>query len=282
MQLLGNIFRKLPSFRGKQRLASLLLGKKRLLVKNVEIVAANGIRYVLPNLVETVGFELFVNGIYEETTLKLIQKQLRTGSIWLDIGANIGSVCIPVAKAMPDISVLAVEASPKMVSYLEKNISLNQLTNVKLVHKAMSDIDAQSVAFYSPEEKYGKGSFSNAYNGNMDLVETVQLDTLLKEQGITSVSFIKIDVEGYEYAVFKGATQLLMRPDAPDILFEFMDWAEAAVAGQSVGDAQRLLITYGYTLYGFDIHGGMFPLSTIVTVDYQLLYASKKQQACSR
>ncbi len=282
MNALGKLFRKLPSFRGKQRLASLLLGKKRLLAKEVEIVAKNDIRYVLPNLVETVGFELFVHGIYEETTLKLIQKQLRPGSVWLDIGANIGSVCIPVAKTSPDIPVLAVEASPKMVGFLEKNIRLNNLTNVMLVQKAMSDVDAQSVAFYSPEEKYGKGSFSNAYNGHMDLVETIRLDTLLDEKGLNDVCFIKIDVEGYEYKVFKGASKLLTRPDAPDILFEFMDWAEAAVAGQSVGDAQRLLLTYGYTLYGFDQRGTMVPLDDIVTEDYQLLYASKKQQICSR
>jgi len=63
------------------------------------------------------------------------------------------------------------------------------------------------------------------------------------------VDFIKIDVEGYEYHVFKGAETTLSRPDAPDILFEFVDWAEEKAAGIAIGDAQRILKSYGYRIF---------------------------------
>jgi FkbM family methyltransferase len=43
---------------------------------------------------------------------------------------------------------------------------------------------------------------------------------------VNKVNFIKIDVEGYEYTVFKGGKELLSQDDAPDIFLEFVDWAE--------------------------------------------------------
>ena len=59
---------------------------------------------------------------------------------------------------------------------------------------------------------------------------------------------IKIDIEGFEYFAFMGGKQLLQGPNAPDILFEFVYWAEEK-ANLQKGSAQQVLLNWGYTLY---------------------------------
>jgi hypothetical protein len=56
-------------------------------------------------------------------------------------------------------------------------------------------------------------------------------------------------VEGFEYFVFKGGSDLLQSPGAPHIIFEFVDWAEKAAMGLQPGAAQKLLLEAGYQLF---------------------------------
>ena len=57
-------------------------------------------------------------------------------------------------------------------------------------------------------------------------VNSKTLDRLIADCIISNIGLIKVDVEGFEYFVFKGGEDALNKPDAPDILFEFVDWAE--------------------------------------------------------
>ena len=90
------------------------------------------------------------------------------------------------------------------------------------------------------------------------------------------MDFIKVDVEGYEYFVFKGAADILQKKNSPDILFEFLDWAEAALPDRQAGDAQRLLKGYGYTLYEL-IGSKLIALPGIITNRSGMLFATKKK-----
>jgi len=87
---------------------------------------------------------------------------------------------------------------------------------------------------------------------------------------------IKIDVEGYEYHVFKGAETLLSGHEAPDILFEFVDWAEDLAKDISIGDAQRLLKSCGYRIFYFSENKKVLDevKGVLVTGSY-MLYATK-------
>ncbi len=71
-------------------------------------------------------------------------------------------------------------------------------------------------------------------------VATRTLDSVLSELAITSVDVLKVDVEGFEAAVFRGAERLLSGPNPPIVVFEFCDWAEQR-SGYCIGDAQRVL-----------------------------------------
>ena len=80
-----------------------------------------GLSFVVPNLIENVSFELFVNGLYEESSLKLIIENLPPNGIFVDVGANIGAISVVLAKLRPDITIYAFEASPSVFKYLEIN-----------------------------------------------------------------------------------------------------------------------------------------------------------------
>lgn len=246
---MDKLFRKLPVFKGKQRLARLLFAnaiKKR---ENIIVKGNHDCTYLLPNILENVGFDIFINGEYEPEIQLLINRLLPPNACFFDLGANIGSIVIPTAKRRPDISAVAIEAAPWVFAYLQENISKNKLKNIHLFNNALFSEDNKDLDFFSPQDKFGKGSLAPVFTNKGISVRTKKIDTIVKELNFDRVNLIKIDVEGFEYFVFKGALELLNSSGAPVIIFEFVDWAEKQAMNLEPGSAQRFLIDLGYTLY---------------------------------
>ncbi len=216
---------------------------------NIVVEGSAGARYLLPNLKDNISFDIFVNGIYEKDTVDLLDRLLPAGGYYLDLGANIGAILIPLARRRPDIKIIAVEAAPWIFRYLKENVALNELRNVKLVNKALFDKDGIELDFFSPEDKFGKGSLAHVFESEAVKVTTVTVDSLIREFNFQQVDAIKIDVEGFEYFAFKGATEVLSSASAPRIVFEFVDWAEKQAMGLTPGAAQQFLVELGYELY---------------------------------
>lgn len=275
--MLIQLLQSLPQFKGKHRVSRLLLGKSIKDKRDVILRGSNHLLYKIPNFIDSIGFDILINGIYEKETSDFIIKKLPKNGILVDIGANIGAVALPVCRQRSDVKSILIEASPRVYRYLEYNTGINKLHNCVLVNNAIAEQDGQKVSFFSPENLFGKGSMSAVFTEEAEEIETVTLDTLLNKQALQSVDFIKIDVEGYEYYAFKGGKNLLQKNNAPDILFEFVDWAESQARDLKPGDAQGLLMNYGYSIYKFN-HGIPVgkPLIQPVTAGGQLLYATKK------
>ncbi|HMO61650.1 MAG TPA: FkbM family methyltransferase [Ferruginibacter sp.] len=277
MSSIASIFRKLPEFRGKQRLARLLLRNSIATHRDIIIPGRYDCVYKVPNVKESIGFELFINGVYEDDIIRFIASRISPDTLFIDTGANIGAITLPLLKLHPGLRVICIEASARVYSYLQWNIDNANTTACTLVHAAVSDIDGNTVSFFSPDEKFGKGSMSSVFTKKAEQVPTVRLDTLVAQQGWEGSSFIKVDIEGYEYYAFSGAQRLLYGENAPDILFEFVDWAENAAAGLKTGAAQQLLLEYGYTLYR--LHDGDLQnmKGTVLTTGYAMIFATKKK-----
>ena len=128
---------------------------------------------------------------------------------------------------------------------------MNGCENIYPENLALSYEDDQNLPFYSPEEKFGKGSLTAVFTDKAEYVRTITLNTIRKKYNLGRVDFIKIDVEGHERSVFEGGDDLLSSQDAPVILFEFADWAENMVQHRTAGDAQSFLRSKGYKLYDF-------------------------------
>jgi FkbM family methyltransferase len=271
------IFRKLPLFKGKFRLAKFLFKKNIKKAKDIWIKGKYGCVYLLPNLIENVSFEIYVNGIYEQDTSDFLAKNIPSGGVFLDLGANIGAISTPLSKRRRDIRIICVEAAPRVFGYLEKNLAGNGLTDIYKVNKALFYTDNDELDFFSPDEKFGKGSLSPVFTADAQKVTTIKLDTLIRQLNLPKVDLIKIDVEGYEYHVFKGAETLLSGQEAPDILLEFVDWAEELAKDISIGDAQRLLKSCGYRIFYFSENKtAMVEVKEIIITGSYMLYATKK------
>lgn len=276
-----NFFRYLPAFRGKRRLARFLFPNQFQQEGDMIVMGKHNIQYCLPNIRENVGMDIYVNGIYEPEVVNFLKSELPQNGVYFDLGANIGSILIPLCKLRKDVLGVGVEASPWVFNYLKRNCELNEMANVRILNNALYDKDDELLDFYSPRDKYGKGSFSSLFSTDAVKVVTRRVDTLMSMLNIQNVDIIKIDVEGYECLVFKGAQKLLQHSAAPDIIFEFVDWAESQALGLKAGDAQQFLLDLGYDLFIIDREGIKKSNSILYQGAYNLL-ASKRNRRPKR
>jgi FkbM family methyltransferase len=184
-EILATIFRLLPPFKGKMKLARLLFPSIFLSKQHNLIHGKHGIVYMIPNYIDSIGFELLVGGIYEKDTIDFLVRSIPTDGILLDIGANIGSVCLPVAKKRNDITIFSIEAAKSIFEMLKRNIDLNGLHNVKAFHVALSEHAQENVAFYAPSEKFGKGSFAPVFTTEAEYVAAQTLDGFILEYSLS-------------------------------------------------------------------------------------------------
>lgn len=267
------LFRALPNFRGKHRIGRVLFKSFIEQQQNIKVEGKWGCTYFLPNLKESIAYEIFVNGVYEESTIEFLNKNLPEDGVLLDVGCNIGAIAIPLCKRRKDIRVIGIEASPFVYAYLKKNIEINQLQNITIILCALLNVTGVSLQFYSPEDKFGKGSFTNNFNGSAVNVISKTLDDIVAENNLERVDVIKMDVEGYEAKVLQGGVKTfdLFKPA---VLFEFADWAEETATDINVGDSQKILRGLGYNLYDFD--RGLQPLQNVLLDRCTLIWATKK------
>lgn len=281
LRFVSRILQLLPAgTRGKTRTAKFFL---RPLMRTYDATVRDlaGSKYLVPSLREPVAFHLLFDGVYERETLQFLFSRLGPGSTFVDVGANIGAITVPVARHVGlKGRVVAIEASPRVFRYLERNIAVNGITNVRLKCCAASDAEAPALPFFeAPAECFGSGSVGPQPNVLPGAVPAMPLDCILAGENISHVDVLKVDVEGFEAAVFRGAARLLNGPAPPIIVFEFGDWAEARTPRTKVGDAQRLLLEYGYDLWllgDFGRRNGK-PLERELVAGGAMLVAEKPQ-----
>ncbi len=191
-----------------------------------------------------------IDGVYEPETWAFLLQYLKRGTTFVDVGANIGVFTVPASHQVGTTGcVLAVEASPLIFSYLEHNVRVNRLENVKSERFAVQDKDIDDIAYYdAPLTSFGMGCLAPQFGTAPIPVSARKLDTILDKNSVFQVDVLKVDVEGFEAAVFRGAHDLLSGSLPPVVIFEFCDWAEYRAYGRK-GIAQEVLIGYGYRLW---------------------------------
>jgi FkbM family methyltransferase len=264
---LDTIFRKVPSFKGKLRLAKRLISRN---IVDAEIATKAG-KFILPNVIDNQYFELYVNGSYERKVVDYIVNNIPTNGVFLDIGANIGAISIPVAIARPDITIIAIEAMPHIFSYFKRNLELNNIDNVRALNVCCADVEGRHIRFYHHEELFGNSSFHSLHtNKHIELVTTT-IDVQLQSIQVKQVDVIKIDTEGSEGLIFKGGLNSL-RNYKPKILFEFVASYEEAIEGLAIGASQQILKQLGYDIYHFEYYPHQHSLeSTLMQGGFELI-----------
>ena len=114
-----------------------------------------GLKYLLPNLIENVSFEIFINGTFEKETVDSILSIVGelNEAVILDIGANIGGIALPLAARVRNAKIYCIEASPRVFQFLKSNVEKNNIAGNVFPHNlCLSDSDAEFVDFFSPLE----------------------------------------------------------------------------------------------------------------------------------
>ena len=143
-------------------------------------------------------------GFNEVKKRNLFTKIVHKGNIVFDIGANVGSYTILSSILVGQKGkVLAFEPMPENMKYLKNHITLNQLDNVQTFEMAVSDY-CGTARFDAAADRV---LCSISVNGNL-IVQTTTIDAVSREQSLFP-DCIKIDVEGGEAAVLRGARQVL-------------------------------------------------------------------------
>jgi FkbM family methyltransferase len=189
---------------------------------------------------DVIGMPIARFGVYEFAVSELVRRYLKPADVFVDVGANIGYYTI-IAGAIVGQSGLvhAFEPSSRVRARLERNVALNGMSHVSIHREAVSS-DSGTVRLIESADGKNDGLAYVTASGDAvgTEVRSVRLDELDALQRRVP-ALIKVDVEGSEPAVFRGATSLLDRADAPTILFESFDIARDGA----------LLRAHGYSLF---------------------------------
>ncbi len=180
------------------------------------------------NLSEHIDYKIYINGYFDFTVVNFIKKYFEIDStIFIDVGANIGSVSIPTANL--GVKTISVEPVKWIFSKLLENVSLNP-GHIKTIHKALvgSDFKEQTVTLFSPVGNSGATSYKPNWNPSKrpnysEIVAVLTLDKLVNSLNFDKHDLsmlIKIDVEGMEVDVLSGSQEVI-RIFRPLIIMEW-------------------------------------------------------------
>jgi FkbM family methyltransferase len=174
--------------------------------------------------------KIIKDGVHSKYILDEIVNNIQPNSTFIDVGANIGSISIPLAIYFKNqgLKVLACEASSLMHDKLLKNIALNSLQNIISINMAIFKND-KGVSFYE-QTNLNLNQGLSSLNKNFDIgdhllkkIDSTTIDKIINSsEDLDSISVIKIDTQGSELDVLFGASETINR-DRPIIIFEHED-----------------------------------------------------------
>jgi FkbM family methyltransferase len=201
------------------------------------------------DLSRTVFYRGFVDPIVE----RWIGNWLRRGDTYVDVGAHIGLfVALALDSIGADGRVVALEPLPENFQRLSTSVAelQDRYPNVELYAAAVGATAGKAQLFGPSAGAVRPTSHASLIESpaleSVGIVDVVTLDDLL---GPTSCRLLKIDVEGHEVHVLRGAGRLLKSRRAEAVLVE-INPQTLAHAGCEPSDLQDLLEGYGYRLYG--------------------------------
>lgn len=172
-------------------------------------------------------------GSYESETQMCIAREVQPGSVFFDVGANVGFYSLLAALRVGAGRVYAFEPLPANIVFLRRHLELNGIRNVEVLQLAISD--REGTAPFARETTRAMGKLEAG--GNLT-VEISSLDQLIADARVAPPDCIKMDIEGGEFRALTGATRCF-REHRPKLFL--------ATHGKTVhDDCCRLLTSWEY------------------------------------
>ena len=193
--------------------------------------------YLPPNGVD------YVMEPYEEMETELIEKNLKRGGTFIDIGAGVGYHTVIASRMVGNGGkVIAFEPEPTSFEYLKKNLKKNNCNNVLLYKLGVADRRGKEMFYVY--DKIGRSriepvnSFLNAFQVRKRFeIEMVRVDDVYQGKA----AFIKMDVEGSEYLALQGMRNLMKNNPQVKLISEVPDYKQS--------EFFKLLQEWGFTIY---------------------------------
>jgi len=169
---------------------------------------------------------MFIPQLWDRWEREYIRKCLEPGSVFVDLGSNIGAYALWAAEVMgAKGTVIAIEPDPETAEILRRNIALNQLESVISVREVGVSDREEFLRLERPcAGNMGITRLVACDTGNGNRISCRGLASILKSAGVGWVDMMKIDIEGSELRVLKAffretQTDLHLRPK--HLLIEF-------------------------------------------------------------
>ena len=214
-----------------------------------------GARFLVNARDEGISRALFIAGSSDfgkfETATHLLEQASPGGGrmdLLLDVGANIGPICIPAVLSGHARRAIAIEAQPINCRLLRANIAINGLSDrVEVVERAASDREGVVLTMELSDSNWGDhriarsrtpGRYGEAERAHID-VPSIRLDSLDRIEASTR-TLLWMDIQGYEGHALAGAERLLVA--RPPLVLEF--WPYGMLRADSFPSLQRAIAHY--------------------------------------
>jgi FkbM family methyltransferase len=219
-----------------------------------EIVMRGGITYEL-DLSQGIDFAIYLGNIYERRTRAALRRLVSPAALVLDIGANIGAHTLHLAQLVgPNGRVIAFEPTDYAYRKLTRNLELNPALagRVTACHCFLAEHDEDRVpsAIYSSWPLAREPGLHAKHLGREMRTESAQarsLDSVLSELADRRVQLVKLDVDGFECSVLRGATSLL-KDVRPIFVMELSPYV-LEEHGTSLDQLLSYFVPNGYSFY---------------------------------
>ena len=192
-------------------------------------VRVDGVTYEIRDPHDTIERTLLEGRSWSPHVVRLLATRMRPNAHFVNVGAHIGTVCIPLAKVAARVT--AFEPFPKSFDHLKRNVELNSLSNVRIYNAALGD-KCERIFFLDDSSDRIKGNSGGMHvltaddirlgarsahmaRAEQTAVQCVTLDSL----DLPRIDAMLVDVEGMEDKLIGGARMTLQR-DLPLLLIE--------------------------------------------------------------
>lgn len=181
---------------------------------------------------------LWVNPRERREEETFIRKCLAPGECVIDVGANIGSIALAAASVVgPSGWVMAIEPHPRQFRYLQRNVAYNNAIQITSIQCALGNsTGAANLSDHKSDDQ-------NAIGDGKIEVPVYRLDDIAPS---AEIALLKVDVEGYEYPVFSGASKVLQRTHI--VYFEYVPTL-ATRYGSEAAESWRPVMDAGFQIF---------------------------------
>jgi len=176
--------------------------------------------------VDYANFEVYASiynngGCWDANVMSCCERVLRPGDVFYDIGSNSGVIALDMAQTISDLTVFAFEPQPSLAKHIRRSIEANRFDRFKMLEVLLGNEEGEGSLFLTRYSIHA--SVIPRERRYRELRRPLRtLDGLIAAGKAAPPDVIKIDVEGSELNVFKGA-ETMLKTYQPSIVFEADD-----------------------------------------------------------